>query len=113
MTTFPVSLMVTVSWHSALVPDAEGCRKAAPSAKPGATSHQEMLLALVVSPDSARAGPSPDRDAHSPGATLSEDPRPPSLDPPPGARYDMSAPRGRPRQVTQKPREARMARHKS
>ena len=85
---------------------AERCRKATPLATPGATAHHNIMCVLVVSPDRVLAGPPPDRDEHHPGATLSEDPRPPSLEPPPGASSDMSVPCERPNQVTQKPRDA-------
>ena len=84
--------------------DAEGCRKAAPLATPGAVLRQGRLLVLVDSPDRVLAGPPQDRDAHHRGATTSEDPRPPGLEPPLGAGSDMSVPRERPKAVTQKPK---------
>ena len=57
---------------------------------------RQFLQYLSVSPDRVLAGPLPAGEGQRPGATSSDDPRPPGLEPPLGVSADDSAPHERP-----------------
>ena len=64
-----------------------------------------QFLQHLVSPDRVLAGPLPEGEGQHPGATSSNDPRPPGLEPHPGVADDDSMPRERPAENLQKPKE--------
>ena len=70
----------------------------------GAVAPPTVPPAPSVSPDRVLAGPPLEGEGQHPGATSSEDPRPPGLEPPPGVSTDDSAPRERPEGSLQKPK---------
>ena len=59
----------------------------------------------LASPDHVLAGPPLETEGQHPGATSSDDPRPPGLEPPPGVSTDELAPRERPEGSLRKPTE--------
>ena len=95
----PVSLLVPVSWRSALAPRARVDRPRAP------VLLLQSLQHLFFSPDRGLAGPLPEGEGQHPGAASSDDPRNAGLEPPPGVSVDESTPRDRPEGRLQKPKE--------
>ena len=72
---------------------------------PGAAVPSAVPPILVVSLDHVIARPLPEGDGHHPGATSSDDPRPPGREPPLGVSSDVSASRERPAESLQNPKE--------
>ena len=81
---------------------AEGCKNKKGSVVPGASAPAAVPLVPVVYPDRVLAASPPEGDGHHPGATSSDDPRPPGLESPLGVFFDVSAPRERPGESLQK-----------